>query len=299
MAKEKVKKKKPPAKKNVAQSKKAKPPSGTLTERIGEVKNRPNKGLPAQVKKSRGNFNRANPPKEIRMGGQGGTSRSIAQQNKFKPLPLGESSKRLTGAKVPGGRGIRLTSLAGGPVGIAAQVLLTSATPAGEDSGTSKYWESGKFGPIRRTFKDFKGQANPKVANPYTPSRKKKDIVGRNPNEGLGRPSVRKKIKGKRVYTSKVGPFKPEPTMPSVSMAGGGVNQPEAKASTFREKNLKANQEIGKAKPFVSVVTPKAPKAKAPAFKGNWVGAAPTEMQKRGGRKIKRPNLLSLLRGKK
>jgi len=38
---------------------------------------------------------------------------------------------------------------------------------------------------------------------------------------------------------------------------------------------------------------------KAPAFKGNWVGAAPTEMQKRGGRKIKRPNLLSLLRGKK
>ena len=278
MAKETVKKKKPPAKKDVAQSKKAKPPSGTLTERIGEVKNRPNKGLPAQVKKSRGNFNRANPPKEIRMGGQGGTSRSITQQNKFKPLPLGESSKRLTGAKVPGGRGIRLTSLAGGPVGIAAQVLLTSATPAGEDSGTSKYWESGKFGPIRRTFKDFKGQANPKVANPYTPSRKKKDIVGRNPNEGLGRPSVR---------------------MPGVSMAGGGVNQPEAKASTFREKNLKANQEIGKAKPFVSVVTPKAPKAKAPAFKGNWVGAAPTEMQKRGGRKIKRPNLLSLLRGKK
>lgn len=44
---------------------------------------------------------------------------------------------------------------------------------------------------------------------------------------------------------------------------------------------------------------PKAkPAAKRVAFKGNWVGAAPTAMQARAGQRIKRPNLKSLLKGK-
>ena len=46
----------------------------------------------------------------------------------------------------------------------------------------------------------------------------------------------------------------------------------------------------------------KKPAAKPAAkvgFKGNWVGAAPTEMQKRGGARIKRPNLLSYIKQKR
>lgn len=42
----------------------------------------------------------------------------------------------------------------------------------------------------------------------------------------------------------------------------------------------------------------KAEAPKRPSFKGNWVGAAPTAMQARAGKKVSRPNFLSLIRGK-
>ena len=79
-----------------------------------------------------------------------------------------------------------------------------------------------------------------------------------------------------------------------VSMAGGGVNKPDVAKDKMKRQLQGRNPD--------KKVTPKAQtsvSAKAPTFKGNWVGAAPTEMQKRGGAKIKRPNLLDLLRKKK
>ena len=80
------------------------------------------------------------------------------------------------------------------------------------------------------------------------------------------------------------------------------------KPSEFRKKNLEANKAAGKAGTVPGTTRKAAPKAppkaapKAPAkpkFKGNWVGAAPTEMQARGGARIRRPNLLDFLRKKK
>lgn len=79
-----------------------------------------------------------------------------------------------------------------------------------------------------------------------------------------------------------------------VSMAGDGVNKSDVAKDKMKRQLQGSNPD--------KKVTPKAQtsvSAKAPTFKGNWVGAAPTEMQKRGGAKIKRPNLLDLLRKKK
>lgn len=121
------------------------------------------------------------------------------------------------------------------------------------------------------------GKGNPKTVNP---SRKPKDTVGNNPNRGIG--------------TSKA----------SLSgMTGKGRLRPEVKKkkSAIEEAYTLGNGAQGKAPPntSTSAQAPKAAVAKKPAFKGNWTGAAATEMQKRGGAKIKRPNLLSLFRKKK
>lgn len=59
------------------------------------------------------------------------------------------------------------------------------------------------------------------------------------------------------------------------------------KAAEFKKKNLEANKKAGK-KPdkAPAKAEPKATEPKKPGFRGNWVNAAPTEMQKRGGAKI-------------
>lgn len=96
------------------------------------------------------------------------------------------------------------------------------------------------------------------------------------------------------------------PSAPSMAKKGGpekrqGASSPSVasdpdkkrKAAEFRAK-LQGQRPGGKA-PVKA-----APKAPAkPKFKGNWVGAAPTEMQARGGARIRRPNLLDFLRKKK
>jgi len=334
MAKNPVKKK-PPAKKvpraakdlkpgdsrasylKKATEKKAKPPSGTLTDRMGEAKSRPNKGLPARVDKSRGNLNRANPPKEIRMGGQGGTGRSLtraAYLDKFKPVPLGDRPALLSGPKVKGGGvGNALARGAFRAVGGPATMLVSMTTEAG--SGSDK--PSGKlFSPSQNRAA---GKGNPKTVNPY---KKRKDVVGRNPNEGMGVPSAKSAASAKAAVardsyftdvpsytgTKKSGSyFKDVPSYTGTKKSGSyfkdvpsytGVKPSvsTANASEFKKKNLKANQKVGK-KVMASESTAKAPKA--PSFKGNWTGATPTEMQKKGGQRIKRPNLLSLFRGKR
>lgn len=94
------------------------------------------------------------------------------------------------------------------------------------------------------------------------------------------------------------------PSAPSMDKKGG-LEKPvkvdadkKRKADEFRAK-LQGQRPGGKA-PVKAA--PKAPVKAAPAkpkFKGNWVGAAPTEMQARGGARIRRPNLLDFLRKKK
>ena len=49
-------------------------------------------------------------------------------------------------------------------------------------------------------------------------------------------------------------------------------------------------------KPMTKAKSPTAPKK--PVFKGNWVGAAPTAMQARGGARIKRSSFADLLKRK-
>ena len=69
------------------------------------------------------------------------------------------------------------------------------------------------------------------------------------------------------------------------------------KADEFRKKNLEANRKVGQPKTAnPKPLTPTAPKK--PAFKGNWVNAAPTAMQARGGARIKRSSFADLLKRK-
>jgi hypothetical protein len=253
-----------------AAEKKAKPSSGTLTDRMGEAKSRPNKGLPARVGKSRGNLNRANPPKEIRMGGQGGTGRSLtkaAYLDKFKPVPLGDRPALLSGPKVKGGGvGNALARGAFRAVGGPATMLVSMTTEAGPGSDKP----SGKlFSPSQNRAA---GKGNPKTVNPY---KKRKDVVGRNPNEGLGTPSVR---------------------MPKASMSGGGVNRPESKAMVPKPT----------ARPSVSSASkPKAPKPTArPSVSPKTETFAQATRRGTADEYLKnkmkpKSNLLSLIRNKK
>jgi hypothetical protein len=90
-------------------------------------------------------------------------------------------------------------------------------------------------------------------------------------------------------------------------MTGTGRLRPRVKKSksAIQEAYTLGNGAQGKTSSNNSTSAQAAPKAaapaavKKPAFKGNWTGAGATEMQKRGGAKIKRPNLLSLLRKRK
>lgn len=210
------------AKKPISQQGKArkkpvvkKPPAGTLTERMGEVKNRPNKGLPARQSRARGNLNRASTPKEIRMGGQGGTGRSVVAQQgkaKFKPIPLGERPKMITGPRGPVAGSVAGTVAKGlfRSVGGPATMLVSMTTEAG--SGSDK--PVGKVRPGTATVNRMKAQekGNPKTVNPY---RKPASMAGGS------------KMKG----STQSGALKP-----SVSMAGGGVNRPESKTTVPKPK---------------------------------------------------------------
>lgn len=159
------------ARNNYAEGPKKKAPvkkvsSGTFTEKMGEAKARPNKGLPARIEKPRGNSNKANPPKEIRLGGQGGTGRSVVKPGSapkaFKPFPLGSSPKLLgsAGAVARAGAGFAATralQMATGPAGF----LVGMTTEAGKGSDKP----SGKlFSPSQNRAA---GKGNPKTVNPF------------------------------------------------------------------------------------------------------------------------------------
>jgi hypothetical protein len=301
MAKEPVKKKpaskKAPAKKAPAK----KSSSGTLTERMGEARNRPNKGLPARIERPRGNLNRANPPKEIRAKGQGGTSRSLTRGQppaRFKPVPLGDRPKMLSGPAARSGTGIGgavakgLFRTVGGPA-----TMLVSMTTATGDGREDK--PSGKlFSPSQNRAA---GRGNPKTTNRYTPSRKK-DIVGRNPNEGLGSSTSRMP---KASMDGGSGDYRPKP---KVSMDGGGVNKPVVSAKD-KMKRQQQGRKPDKPKPSVSVAAPESKKTRPVVEKKvekKYAGmtfqeATRRNMQSEYERAKRKPkgNLLGFLRSKK
>lgn len=295
-----VPKKKPPAKKAPAPAKDLKPgdsrssylkkkapnaSSGTLTERMGEVKNRPNKGLPARTGQARGNLNRAITPDKINLGGQGGTSRSMTKAgylDKFKPIPLGNSPKLLAGPALKAAR-IGL----GGPA-----TAVTAIVDPNFMNWKSERVLKGELDAAKPSGKLFSpsanraaGKGNPKAVNPYQAAKAKI------PARGEARGGMKSTLESYRASKA---------AKSSVSMAGGGVN----KIDTAKDK-MKRQQQGRKPDKKVTSIAPsqqgsgkvtKMPEAK---FKGNWVGAVPTEMQKRGGQKIMRPNLLDLIRRKK
>lgn len=227
-------------------------PTGTLTERMGEAKNRPNKGtkggLPERLGRYRGQLSRGGSEKPIRMGR--GSMGSISD-TRFKPVPLGEKPKALTGPK-PAAKETFGSKAAKGlfrGVGGPAVMLVSMTTPAGE--GSDK--------PVQSLRKKYGEPIGPK-----RPERKAEQAVDR--SEKGDKPS--------------------KAPVPKARPAGGMTETKRKAAKEFREK-------MQGRKPSAPKKAKAAPK---PSFRGNWVGAAPTEMQKRGGARIKRANLLDAIR---
>lgn len=129
-----MKKLKAEQKKNADARARKKTSTGSLTERAGKAaKKAPEKrGLPAKIEKPRGNMNKANTPKEIRLKGEGGTGRAV-KDVRFKPIPLGEKPKALPAPAKANVRTFNPGAAAGrllGPAGF----LVGMTTPAGEGS---------------------------------------------------------------------------------------------------------------------------------------------------------------------
>lgn len=211
-----------------------------------------------QPKKVRGNPNMARPSKVIKQGyTPGSASRAV--------VPYQGAAKR--GIAAAAGIALRTAVRYAGPVG--ALVGMTTEVGAGSDKPS---------GPLFSPSKNrAAGKGNPKAVNPY-----KVAAAGGGPRsrQGSSSPSMAANSVASNSYFKDVPSYKGAKAKSTVE--------------DFKEKNLAANQKVGKKdKPAVPV------KRKAPAFKGNWTGAAPTEMQKRGGQKSMRPNLLDLIRNKK
>ena len=309
------KKKKPPAKKAPAKDLKPgdsrkkfaegpkkdapvkKAPSGTLTDRMGEAKARPNKGLPARIEKPRGNLNRAMTPDRINLGGQGGTGRSVvAPPREFKPYSLGDKTKLLAG---PAGR-------------LVSSGIANLLRKAGKASAVGLM--------VDPSFMSYKtgGQAGPGSDKPSGPLMK--GTFGSGDRRAAGK-KAKIGVKGAYPSASGVGPFKPKPsqtssssymkdvstykgTKPSVSMVNGGVNNPKAKAAApkpkaedFKKKDLAANQQVGNAATPVKRKTTTAPKSKKMTFQ-EAVRRNESEAYIRNKMRPK-GNLLDLIRNKK
>lgn len=177
MAKEPVKKKKKPAAKKVPAKK---PPSGTLTERMGEAKTRPYKGTRGgaviRTEKLRVT-GRQYSGDSIKMG-QG----SKGSVTKPKVVPLNDRPKLLSGPQKEK-RGMAIPKGAALPA-LTAGFFLDPSTfdykgggQAGRASGPARdastnYWEAPKFGPIMMgTSRSLmaSGKGNPKTTNKYKP----------------------------------------------------------------------------------------------------------------------------------
>ena len=246
---------------DVRARKNAKPGSGTITEKVKRTaKKAPEKrGLPARVEQSRGNVNKANPPKEIRLKGEGGTGRNVKAP--FKPVPLGDKPKLLSNARSVAGTGARVgltraAQYATGPVGF----LVGMTGPAGEGSDRPR-------GPLMRGGKQ-----------PGYKYRDEGRTVDRS-SKGDREVSADRSTKIDRVVAPKP---KPRPD-------GGMTEAKRRSAMEFRKKAQGQKKEPRKVE---------SPKAERPKFRGNWTGAAPTAMQARGVARTKRKSFADLFKNK-
>lgn len=255
-------------------------PSGTLQEKMQEARTRPYKGAKG------GAVTKVEKPRMTGRQYSGDTIKMKGPQrgvDTFRPVPLSDKKLALEGPVKAAVRSVGSAVAKG--AALTASFALSPSTFSYRTGGAAQAPAPQKGEKLMRGMTQVGyGSKTSSADYGYTPKAKKKDIVGNNPNRGLGTPKA-----GGTGNPKTVNPYKAP-----ISMAGGGVNKPETKAKA----------PIPKAKPkkseaFTGAQTPKkkaSVSAKAPAFKGNWVGATPTEMQKRGGAKIKRPNLLDLLR---
>jgi hypothetical protein len=199
-----------------AKASKAKAPNRALVA-TGNSKG----GVPARVQKVRGNPNLARPPKSIRMGGAGGTGRSVATVKGGVPAVVKETAK--TTAKV----GLR--GLLG--AGSAVVGMVTESRPAG--SAAERAWE-------RRNTEQrrMKGKVGGMAFSPL-PYNAPDSPVGGGPKSRQGNQSPR---------------MKAGPIMPKVSMAGGGVNKPASKSVEAAKEKIKAGRQ-GQAKKKAGATT--------------------------------------------
>lgn len=261
-------------------------PTDLRSKALQEAKTAKTKRLAAEMKKkatAQVADKKVRPAKDLNKGGTRAKFLKDAKSGKIKVKPPTVINTGLSATAAS-----RLMKL-GSTAALAATFYLgdTFSTKTGGAAGVRgesdvqpKYGMSLKEKAAKRKTSPLgTGGGNPKTVNSYrkpsepkpsaatpsgtyfaTPSKAKpKDIVGNNPNRGLGSKKAddfRKKQQG---------------------MTAGTTT-----AATEQASNASA--------PAI---------AKKPAFKGNWTGAGATEMQKRGGAKIKRPNLLSLFRKKK
>lgn len=228
-----------------------KPRKGTFADRVKDTaKKAPEKrGLPAKIDKSRGNANKANPPKEIRLKGEGGTGRAL-KDTKFKPIPLGDKPKALPPPR-PAARTFNPGAVAGrlfGPAGF----LVGMTTPIGdgrEDKPSGHLMRGGrqpgyKYRGSQTVDRSGKGDRKASTEQPKVSVNREKKTDAPAPPKPKARP-VRSE-----------------------------------KAAAFRAK-MQGQRPAKKASP------------PRPTFRGNWRGATPTEMQKRGGARIKRKGFFS------
>lgn len=255
-------------------------PSGTFQEKLKEAKSRPYKGtkggVPARVEKVRATQRQySGPPHRMK-----GPQKSV---DTFRPVPLRDKPIGIEGPKAAAQVATRTLGSA-----LAKGVALTASFALSPSTFNYKTGGKAEAPAPAKGEKLMKGMPSVGFGGPTSSAA-----------YGYSKPKPRKIGEVRGSAGTAMGSFKAK-----ASMAGGGVNKPEVKAAPpkpklrpdvkaadFKKRNLAANQAIGK-------TVAKETKAKAPALRSNWVGAAPTEMQKRGGQRIKRPNLLSLLRKK-
>jgi hypothetical protein len=191
-----------------------------MGERLGEARNRPYKGNKG------GAVTKVTKPRATGRQYSGDTIKMKGPQQgvtKPKVVPLGDRPKLLSCPK---------TGIAKAAIGVAARNAAVRAVGVGAifDPSFMSYRTGGAAGegsdrPSGPLFSPSKnraaGRGNPKTVNPY---RKASSMAGGS----------------KMAKSTQSGAVRPK-----ISMAGGGVNKPET-ASTFKQKNLAANQKIGK-----------------------------------------------------
>lgn len=230
-------------------------PQGNWSDKIKEAVERPYKGnsggLPERTSRySAGNLNKARPPDSIRMNGP-----KNAMTTTPKPEPLGERPLRIGGPKgsAPSAVGRNIAGT------IAKGAWRWAGGPAAALVGMTQPVDEGGDKP---TGKVMKGNAS----------------VGGGRRVAAGTPTAA---------------YEPKASSPKLSRNPADSWTPPSKSKPVAPKAAAAP--IPKAKPAAPKAAAPIPKAKPAApkaapksgFSGNWIGAAPTEMQKRGGARTK------------